>query len=101
MATCWKSMGFPSAFRRASVTVSPRNCVAHRSCIAANIVEGFRKRGRADELRFFKIAQGSADECVYYLILVRDLKYADTADLQKRLEEVCRLLQAYMNAIEK
>lgn len=79
--------GITSQLRRASVS------------IAANIVEGFRKRGLADKARYFNIAQGSADECLYYLVLVRDLKFSDTGKLELQLEEVCRLLQAYVSAI--
>lgn len=41
--------------------------------IAANIAEGFVKRSRADKIRYFNIAQGSLEECKYYLILVQDL----------------------------
>jgi four helix bundle protein len=81
--------GITSQLRRAAVS------------IAANIVEGFRKRGPADKLRYYNIAQGSADECLYYLILVNDLKYADSSLLVPQLEEVSRLLQAYMNAFRK
>ena len=62
--------GLLSQFRRAAVS------------IAANIAEGFRKRGRADKLRFFNIAQGSIEECRYYLILTKDL--SASADPQGR-----------------
>jgi len=41
--------------------------------IPANIAEGFRRRGRQDKARFMNLAEGSLEECRYYLILARDL----------------------------
>ena len=67
--------------------------------IAANIAEGFRKRGRADKVRFMNTAEGSIEECRYYLILAGDLGYGETKDLMSVLEEVSRLLNAYSKAI--
>jgi len=69
--------------------------------IPSNIVEGFRKRTKPDKLRFYNIAQGSADECLYQLILAHDLRYTDTVALQAELEEVSRLLQGYINGLER
>jgi four helix bundle protein len=69
--------------------------------VPSNFVEGFRKRTKPDKLRFYNIAQGSADECLYQLILAHDLKYADTTALQSDLEEVSRLLQGYINGMER
>jgi four helix bundle protein len=65
--------------------------------IAANIAEGFKKRGWNDKTRFFNIAQGSLEECRYYLILAQDLGYADTSRLEIFLEEVAdaRIQAAY------
>ena len=67
--------------------------------IPSNFVEGFRKRTTPDKLRFYNISQGSADECLYQLILAHDLHYLDSAKLQADLEEVSRLLQGYMNGL--
>ncbi len=91
------SEAFPSTERYGITSQLRRAAVS----IAANVVEGFSKRGPADKLRYFNIAQGSADESLYYLVLVQDLKLADTAALQRLLDEVSRLLQAYMNAMER
>jgi four helix bundle protein len=67
--------------------------------IPANIAEGFRRRGKADKARFMNMAEGSVEECRYYLILAKDLRYADTQALAASLEEVSRLLGAYAAAI--
>jgi four helix bundle protein len=68
--------------------------------IPANIAEGFKKRGPSDKMRFLNVAQGSLEECRYYLILVQDLGYGATAHLETLLEEVSKLLLAYASAIE-
>ena len=67
--------------------------------VPANIAEGFKKRGSRDKLRFFNIAQGSLEESRYFLILARDLGYADVRESQEKLEEVSRLLEAYYRTI--
>jgi four helix bundle protein len=81
--------GLTSQFRRASVS------------IAANIAEGYSKKGQKDKIRFLNIAQGSLAECEYYLRLTRDLGYADVKKLVIDLEEVSKLLNAYSRAIKK
>ena len=82
-----ETYGLSSQFRRAAVS------------LAANIAEGFRKRGKADKLRFLNIAQGSLEESRYYLILARDLDYGDVFELRTVLVEVSKLLEAYSQAI--
>ena len=69
--------------------------------VPSNFVEGFRKRSKPDKLRFYNIAQSSADECLYQLILAHDLRYTDTTTLQADLEEVSRLLQGYINGLQR
>lgn len=67
--------------------------------IPANIAEGFKKKTKPDKVRFLNIAQGSLEECRYYLILARDLDYGDTSQLKTQLEEVSKLLQGYLSSI--
>jgi four helix bundle protein len=82
-----ETYGLSLQMRRASVS------------IPANIAEGFRRRGKAEKARFMNIAEGSVEECRYFLILVKDLGYGDTERLAPLLEEVSRLLNAYTAAI--
>jgi len=79
--------GLTSQFRRASVS------------IAANIAEGFKKRGQKDKARFMNIAQGSLEECRYYLILAQDLGYGSSQNLNDLLEEVSKMLSSYGRSI--
>ena len=79
--------GLTSQFRRAAVS------------IAANIAEGFKKQGLADKMRFLNIAQGSLEECRYYLILSEDLNYGNSKSLILDIEEVSRLLESYYSKI--
>ncbi len=67
--------------------------------IPANIAEGFRRRSKPDKARLMNIAEGSLEECRYFLILTKDLGYADTTNLTANLEEVSRLLNAYTAAL--
>ena len=68
--------------------------------VPANIAEGFKKRGVSDKIRFLNIAQGSLEECRYYLILIQDLGYGPTEEMEEMLEEISKLLGADVTAIE-
>lgn len=67
--------------------------------IAANIAEGYRKAGKLDKARFMNIAQGSLEECQYYLILSNDLGYGENKEIISLLNEVSRILEAYRKKI--
>ena len=82
--------GLTSQLRRAAISV------------AANISEGYKKYGLRDKIRFFNTAEGSLEECKYYLILAQDLSYIETADkLNSQSEEISKLLFAYIKTIRK
>jgi len=79
--------GLTSQLRRAAISVP------------ANIAEGFKKRTKPDKNRFMNIAQGSLEECRYYLILTKELGYGDNLQLMSKLEEVSKLLEVYSSSI--
>ena len=76
--------GLTSQFRRAAIS------------IPANIAEGFKKKSKTDQARLMNIAQGSLEECRYYLILAKDLGYGDNPELMPLLEEVSKMLGKYI-----
>lgn len=82
-----ETYGLTSQFRRAAVS------------IPANIAEGFRKQGTADKARFLNTAEGSLEECRYYLILSTDLGYPANHELTDMAEEVSKLLYGYRKSI--
>jgi four helix bundle protein len=79
--------GLTSQLRRAVISVP------------ANIAEGFKKKTRVEKARFMNIAQGSLEECRYYLILIKDLHYGDSSGLLIQLEEVSKILDSYASSI--
>ncbi|MCX5632095.1 MAG: four helix bundle protein [Phycisphaerae bacterium] len=81
--------GLTSQIRRAAVSVP------------ANITEGFKKTGKADKIRYYNIAQGSLEECRYYLLLAKDLGYCDSVSLSQNAEEISKILTAYINSFAK
>ncbi|MCQ2132217.1 MAG: four helix bundle protein [Bacteroidaceae bacterium] len=82
--------GLCSQFQRAAIS------------IAANIAEGYKKKSSSDKLRFYNISQGSIEECRYYIILSKDLKYIteqEQIELIDSLEETSKLLNAYCKGV--
>jgi len=79
--------GLSSQMRRAAVSV------------AANIAEGFSKRGRADKAKFMNTAQGSLEELRYYFILARDLEYMPRDSALGDVDDVARMLGRYTTTL--
>lgn len=85
-----EKFGLCSQFCRAAVS------------IPANIAEGYKKLGKSDKLRFINIAQGSLEECRYYIILSKDLGYINNdgyMQLNCILEEASWYLNSYAKGI--
>lgn len=80
--------GLTSQIRRSSMSV------------AANIAEGFKRKGKRDKIRSYNIAQGSLSETEYFLMLSQDLKYGEMKDLMMKADEVGRILDAYIKTIK-
>ena len=89
---------FPAEERFALCSQFQRAAVS----IPANIAEGYKKLSKADKLRFMNIAQGSLEECRYYIILSYDLLYINSNDydyLNMRLEEASKFLNSYIKGL--
>jgi len=81
--------GLTSQFRRAAVS------------IADNIAEWYKKKDCRNKINFLNIAHSSLEECRYYLILSRDLKYYYNETNIPLANEVSKLLTAYAKAIQQ
>jgi len=81
--------GLTSQLRRAVVSVP------------SNIVEGFKRRGPTEKVRFMNIAEASLAEATYQLMLAEDLGYGAATSLVAQAEEVDKLLNAYSSSIRK
>ena len=82
---------FPSHERYGLVSQMRRAAVS----IAANIVEGHKRRSRKEFLNFLNIADSSLEELKYYLLLSRDLQYLASSvvkQLYQQAERVGRML---------
>ena len=85
-----EKFGLVSQMRRSAVSVP------------ANIAEGFKRRGTADKIRFYNIAQASLEELRYYFILCRDLKYAIAYDSSvEKAERAGKMLTALIKSIQR
>jgi len=82
--------GIVSQFRKAAVS------------IPANEAEGYKRKGKLEKLRFFNISQGSVEECRYYIILSKDLKYINEQNyihLMEKLEDASKSLNSYCKTL--
>jgi len=85
--------GFPGHERFGLVSQMRRAAVS----VPANVVEGFKRQGIGDKIRFYNIAEGSLEELKYYFILSKDLGYVSSNDdLAAQADTVGRLLNGFI-----
>lgn len=89
---------FPEEEKFALVPQMRRTAVS----IAANIAEGFKRRGAKDKVNFYNISQSSLNELQYYIILTKDLGYLDCLDkIEFLIEEVGKMLNGLISSISR
>lgn len=84
-----ETYGLTSQLRRAAVSVP------------ANVAEGFKRKGNAEKIRFYNIAQASLEETRYFLILSKDLNYGSNDAIQHLAEEISKLLSGLIKSISE
>lgn len=88
--------GFPNGERFGLISQMRRAAVS----IAANIAEGFKKRGIRDKANFYNTAQGSLEELRYYLILSKDLGYLEShGEMMEGVDSTGRMLHRLTKAV--
>jgi four helix bundle protein len=69
--------------------------------VPANIAEGFKRRGQADKVQFYTIAQAFLEELRSRIILCRDLEYKiDYESMVEQSERVGRMLTGLINSLK-
>jgi len=94
----WLPTLLQAGFRDLKPTVYRAKCV-ELQCRSLQILPKDFANAAGPTKRATYIAEGSIEECRYYLILAEDLGYGQTAALMSLLEEVSRLINAYARAI--
>jgi four helix bundle protein len=90
---------FTGEFPKEEIYCLTSQCRRAAISIAANIAEGYKKKSKADKLRFYNISEGSLSECQYYCIPAQDLNYGNSNELINLSFEVEKLLFSYCNSI--
>lgn len=73
------------------------------SSVGANLLEGSHRNNTREYRQFVGIANGSAGELKYHLLLGRDLKYIDDSQyegLRSECDDICKMLRGLIKALE-
>lgn len=83
---------------RFGITSQVRRC---SSSVPANIAERCGRETEKEFKRFLVIANGSATELEYFLILITDLEIADKDSIERLVEKVDKLKRSLNSLINK
>lgn len=89
---------FPAEEKFGLISQIRRSC----SSVPTNIVEGFKRASRKDQVHFYNLAQSSLEETKYHLILSRDLEYLKPNQydaLMLQADEVARMLFSFIRTM--
>lgn len=73
------------------------------SSIGANIAEGFYRNSTKELINFLYIARGSCGECIYFLMLAKDLQYIDNLvfkELKLDYNSVSKQLNGWIKSLK-
>ena len=74
------------------------------SSVPSNIAEGSKRAHRKDYARFLNIAEGSAAELEYFVILARDLGFLErerSVGVLAEIDELARMIYALRQRVEQ
>jgi four helix bundle protein len=100
LMVCRTMREYPTDERFGLVTQMRRAAVS----IAADVAEGFKRRGLQDKIRFYNTSEASLEELKYYFLLSKDLEYilVDAhAGLMDQADSVGRLLNGFIASTER
>jgi len=66
--------------------------------VPANIVEGFKRRGKKDYAHFINMAEGSLEETRYHILIAKDLGYIGEQDFRE-LSDYCAEISKILHVL--
>ena len=72
--------------------------------IPSNIAEGMGRYSRKEFVNFLTIARGSVEECKYFILLAKDLRYLSEiifAELTLKYDSLGKMINSLINSLKR